>query len=156
MKEHRSFSPIEFYRYISEPIPKSDLDIWFKANDIVWEKSELFFYFIKTLHLLIYNTYLGADITYKQEDIANHFNWCWGEVLSDLDREGIIFNKEGAHYDYFWNFFMESFYGENYDYTKIKVDNFFGTLFKIDNRKTKSDLDIYTDLYKTLDNNLVQ
>ena len=36
-----------------------------------------------------------------------------------------------------------------------KVDKFFSTLFKINDRKTKSELDIYTDLYKTLENNLI-
>ena len=45
MEDKRRFSPIEFYRYVSEPVAQKDLDMWFKANDIVQEKSELFFYF---------------------------------------------------------------------------------------------------------------
>jgi hypothetical protein len=155
MNKNRGFSPIEFYRYVTEPIPKKDLEIWFKANDIICEKSELFFYFIKSLYLLVNKTYLGKDLVHEEEDITNHFKWCWNKVIEDLEREGIFFKKEGPHYDYFWNFFVESFYGEKYDYTMNKVDKFFSTLFKINDRKTKSELDIYTDLYKTLENNLI-
>ena len=154
MKDHRRFSPIEFYRYITEPIPKQDLEIWFKANDIVSEKSELFFYFIKSLYLIVNKTYLGGDIIKSDKDIVNHFLWCWTKVIDNLEKEGITFKQRGEHYDYFFNFFLESFYGENYDYTLNKVDKFFSTLFKIDDKKTKSELDIYIDLYKTLENNL--
>jgi len=154
MEEHKRFSPIEFYRYVTEPIPKKDLEIWFKANDIIIEKSELFFYFIKSLYVLVNKTYLGKDIINKEEDIVNHFQWCWDKGIDNLEKEGIFFKKRGPHYDYFWNFFLESFYGEKYEYTINKVDKFFSTLFKIDDKKTKSELDIYTDLYKTLENNL--
>ena len=53
------------------------------------------------------------------------------------------------------NFFIESFYGDRFDLVINKVDKFFSALFRISDRKTKSELDIYTDLYKTLDNNLI-
>ncbi len=82
MEDRRKFSPIEFYRYVSEPVPQKDLDMWFKANDIVQEKSELFFYFIKSLYLLVDKTYLGSDVI-KDEESKNHFKWCWERVLSN-------------------------------------------------------------------------
>jgi hypothetical protein len=86
----------------------------------------------------------------------NHFKWCWSKVVSNLEKEGIRFNESGEHFDYFLNFFLESFY--SYDSTLVidKVDKFFSTLFVIKDRKTKSELDIYTELYKTLDNNLIK
>ena len=155
MEDRRKFSPIEFYRYVSEPVPQKDLDMWFKANDIVQEKSELFFYFIKSLYLLVDKTYLGSDVI-KDEESKNHFKWCWERVLSNLQKEGIRFNSEGDHFDYFWNFFMESFYTNDNTLVIDKVDKFFSTLFVIGDRKTKSELDIYTELYKTLDNNLIK
>lgn len=155
MGDRRKFSPLEFYRYVSEPVPQKDLDVWFKANDIIQEKSELFFYFIKSLYLLVDKTYLGPDII-RDVESKNHFKWCWSKVVSNLEKEGIRFNESGEHFDYFLNFFLESFY--SYDSTLVidKVDKFFSTLFVIEDRKTKSELDIYTELYKTLDNNLIK
>lgn len=155
MEERRRFSPLEFYKYIVEPIPKSDLEIWFKANNIIPEKSELFFYFIKSLYLLVDKTYLGSDVI-KDGESKNHFLWCWNKVISDLEKEDIKFNIEGDHFDYFWNFFLESFYSTDNSLIIDKVDTFFTTLFVITDRKTKSELDIYTELYKTLDNNLIK
>lgn len=155
MEDKRRFSPIEFYRYVSEPVPQKDLDMWFKANDIVQEKSELFFYFIKSLYILVDKTYLGSDVI-KNEESKNHFNWCWNKVINDLEKENIKFSKEGPHFDYFWNFFLESFYTNDNTLVIDKVDKFFSTLFVINDPKTKSELDIYTELYKTLDNNLIK
>tara|TARA_Y100001938_G_C7905478_1_gene336828 strand:- start:73 stop:543 length:471 start_codon:yes stop_codon:yes gene_type:complete len=156
MEERRKFSPIEFYKYVTEPIPKKDLDLWLKANNIISEKSELFFYFIKSLYLLVDKTYLGSDVIKDEDDVVNHFKWCWNKTIDNLEKEGILFQREGPHYDYFWNFFLESFYGDKFDSVINRVDKFFSTLFKISDRKTKSELDIYTELYKTLDNNLIK
>ncbi len=155
MEDKRRFSPIEFYRYVSEPVAQKDLDMWFKANDIVQEKSELFFHFIKSLYILVDKTYLGSDVI-KNEESKNHFLWCWNKVINDLEKENIRFDKEGTHFEYFWNFFLESFYNSDNTLVIDKVDKFFSTLFVINDPKTKSELDIYTELYKTLDNNLIK
>ena len=155
MEDKRRFSPIEFYRYVSEPVAQKDLNIWFKANDIVQEKSELFFYFIKSLYILVDKTYLGSDVI-KDEESKNHFLWCWNRVISNLEKENIKFDKEGTHFEYFWNFFLESFYSNDNTLVIDRVDKFFSTLFVINDPKTKSELDIYTELYKTLDNNLIK
>ena len=80
----------------------------------------------------------------------------WKYGLSNLEKEGIRFNRVGDHLDYFWNFFLESFYSHDNTLVIDKVDKFFSTLFVIGDRKTKSELDIYTELYKTLDNNLIK
>ncbi len=155
MEDRKRFSPIEFYRYVSEPVPQRDLDMWFKANNIVQEKSELFFYFIKSLYILVDKTYLGPDVIDENES-KNHFMWCWNKVISDLEKEGIRFSRTGTHFEYFWNFFLESFYTNDSTIVIDKVDKFFSSLFVINDLKTKSELDIYTELYKTLDNNLIK
>lgn len=155
MEDRKRFSPIEFYRYVSEPVAQRDLDMWFKANNILQEKSELFFYFIKSLYILVDKTYLGPDVIDESES-KNHFMWCWNKVISDLEKEDIRFSRTGTHFEYFWNFFLESFYTNDSTIVIDKVDKFFSSLFVINDLKTKSELDIYTELYKTLDNNLIK
>ena len=147
----RKYTPYEFLRYIGEPIADRDIRLWFKANNIQTENSELFFDFI---YYLVDNTYLGADVIKEEKDKINHFNWCWNKVIEDFNKENIKFNIAGDHHDYFWHFFEESFYREDSPFDIKKVDGFFTSLFKFGRRKTKSELDIYTEIYKLLYSNI--
>ena len=45
----RKYTPYEFLKYIGEPIPDRDIRLWFRANNIQTETSELFFEFIEFL-----------------------------------------------------------------------------------------------------------
>ena len=146
----RKYTPYEFLRYIGEPIPDRDIRLWFRANNIQTETSELFFDFISYLYYLVDKTYLGADVIKTDEDKLNHFKWCWNKVINDFKKEEISFKKKGDHFQYFWHFFEESFYREDSPFDIQKVDGFFKSLFKFGRMKTKSELDIYTEIYKML------
>ena len=152
--EQRNFTPSQFFRYISHPLSQGDIEMWIKVNGIISEKSDLFFDFVTTLYKLVNKTYLGDDVIKKEEDKINHFNWCWNQVLDNFSKENIFFEKKGQHYKYFWNFFDESFYSKDATIVIERLDEFFPMLFKFSRRKTKSELDLFTDLYKLLDNNL--
>jgi|TARA_R110002020_G_scaffold335337_1_gene550507 Zn-dependent M32 family carboxypeptidase len=152
--EQRNFTPSQFFRYISQPLSKDDIEVWIKVNGIVSEKSDLFFDFVTSLYKLVNKTYLGDDVIKEEEDKVNHFNWCWNKVLDNFQKENIVFEREGPHYSYFWNFFDESFYSKDVSVVIERLNEFFPVLFKFNRRKTKSELDLFTDLYKLLDNNL--
>jgi len=154
MDSSKRFTPVEFYKYITEPIPEKELQLWFKANDILFEKSELFFYFIKSLYLNIEKTHLGHDVIITQEEKTNHFDWCWKKTIESFEQEEIFFNEEGTHKEYFMDFFNESFYNEDKLPALNNPTNFFDSLFSLANKKTKSELDIFTEIYKTMDKNL--
>jgi hypothetical protein len=79
-EKHDSLS-IEKYR--------EQLDIWYKGNNIIREKSELYYDFISSLINLIDETYLGSDIISTQEDMINHFMWCFQKVASNFEKERI-------------------------------------------------------------------
>ena len=85
------------------------------------------------------------------EDQQNHFNWCWDKVISNFKKENIHFTKKGSHYEYFWTFFYDTFYKEPSPTIIKKVEDFFKDLFAPASRKTKSELDIYTEMYKMLE-----
>lgn len=142
-------------------IPKDEVDIWFKVNNLLSEKSDLFLDFSLSLKEKIELTYLGYNIGYHNitniildyDDKINHFDWCWNSVLNDFSNEGILFNPNGDHYDYFRSFFLEVFYNES---SKLKntIDYFFVDIFDRDSPYSKYDLDIYTEIYKMLDKNM--
>ena len=50
-----------FFNYLTKPIAHEDVLVWFEANNIVYEKLELFSDFSLSLYDLIRDTYLGES-----------------------------------------------------------------------------------------------
>lgn len=150
-----------FFNYITKPIKPEDVDIWFKINNIILEKLELFSDFSHSLNDLIITTYLGdsdnvneTKIIMSDEDNRKHFEWCWGKVINNFKKEKINFNEKGEHFDYFESFFMEIFYNQTDDKIKNSINGFFNELFDLKKPFTKSDLDMISTIYKLLDKNI--
>lgn len=150
-----------FYNYISKELPEDDIEIWFRINNIIPEKMELFNDFCSALYEKIDKTYLGnaesneTKITLSEEDEKNHFDWCWEKVVLDFNRENIAFNGQGEHYDYLQSFFMEAYYKQKDIQIKNSIKKFVRDLFSIDAKYTKSDLDMLSSIYKSLDKNML-
>jgi hypothetical protein len=150
-----------FFNYITKPLNPEDVDIWFRVNNIIIEKLELFSDFSHSLNITIIDTYLGENtlpyetkITMSKSDNKKHFDWCWNKTISGFKKENINFNSEGEHYDYFLSFFNDIFYNQSDDTIKNSISGFFNELFDIKKPFTKSDLDMISTIYKTLDRNL--
>jgi hypothetical protein len=150
-----------FFNYISKPLLPEDVDVWFRVNNIIPEKLELYSDFTHSLNQLISGTYLGESdvnetkITLSDNDNKNHFEWCWNKVIDNFKKESIKFEKKGDHYDYFESFFTETFYNQKDVKVKLSIGFFFTDLFNNNKSFTKSDLDMITNIYKLLDKNLI-
>lgn len=137
-----------------------DVDIWFRVNNIIPEKMDLYYDFSFSLYYLILDTYLGDDkntetkIILSEEDNLKHFEWCWNKTIENFQKEEIIFNKKGEHYDYFLSFFTDIFYNQKENKIKSSIGTFFGDLFDRKKPFTKSDLDMISTIYKSLDKNM--
>ena len=146
-----------FFNYISKPLEPEDVDVWFRVNNIIPEKLELYSDFIHSLNNLILNTYLGESdinetkIVLTSSDDKNHFEWCWMRTVDNFDKENIKFSKKGEHFDYFESFFGETFYNQKDTKVKSSIGFFFTDLFNNEKSFTKSDLDMITTIYKLLD-----
>jgi hypothetical protein len=143
----------EYLGFISSgDFNKNQVEIWYKAYNIIREKTDLFHDFMVSLYDLIENTYLGPEVTISELDNKNHFTWCWNKIINNFSNESINFKLTGQHYDYMWLFFNEAYYLNGGINNKIK--DYFVKLFKFDYKKTRSELDILTEIYKILDANL--
>lgn len=131
---------------------KNQAEVWYKAYNILREKTELFHDFVICLYNLIDETYLGGDVTITEKDKKNHFTWCWNKVISNFSKESIHFKETGQHFDYMWLFFNEAYYLSEGNPNRIK--DYFQKLFQFDFKKTRSELDMLTEFYKILDSNL--
>ena len=129
-------------------------EVWYRAYGITIEKLELFHDFVFSVFNLVETTYLGNDAVLTEEDQKNHFTWCWDKTVDNLSKEKINLNKRGIHYEYFWDFFLESFYFLKMDNEKIKIDEYIFKLFNNNHKKTRSELEVLTQIYKLLEKNL--
>jgi hypothetical protein len=133
---------------------KYQIEIWYRAYNISREKMELFHDFLISLYELIENTYLGSDVLLNENDIKGHFKWCWDKTIEDFNKEKIYFKNRGTCYEYFWNFFLEAFYFNKMENKKIRIDEYINKLFDISYIKNRSELDVVTEIYRLLDQNL--
>lgn len=150
-----------FFNYITKNLDPEEVDVWFRVNNIIPEKMELYYDLSYSLFLLIKKTYLGdvesnneTKIEMSEEDNKKHFDWCWKKTLENFKKENIIFYSEGDHYDYFYSLFNEIYYNQNKENIKNTIDLFFNDLFNREKPFTQVDLDLIYNIYKTLDKNL--
>lgn len=133
---------------------KHQIDIWYRTYNISREKIEFYYDVLVSLYELVDKTYLGIDVLYKEGDQFNHFNWCWDKTIDNLSKERIYFKEKGPHYEYLWNLFYEAYYTVRMDEQEPKIREFLYKLFDFRHKKTRSELDILTEIYRLLDQNL--
>ena len=148
-----------FFKWIGKIIPKEEVIIWFNVHNMNYEKIELYGDIFKSFAQIIYDTYLGEDnsetrIVLTQDDNEAHFNWCWGKLLNDFEKEKVIIKKDGSHKDYLKRFFFDTFYNQKDKEIKSEVPTFMKEIFDVEKDFSKADLDILTELYKFMEHNI--
>jgi len=146
---------IEFLRYISTPLTKEEMTLLYKANNVKYDKCELYYDVIKTLNLLVVDTYLGDDVIKSEEDQKKHFLWCFTKTIYNFKEEGIVFDDLMDLKTYFYNFYNELFYlSEDKENIIIKLNNLPNLSFDYNRVKTRSDMDLLIELYKLFEKSL--
>ena len=147
-----------FFNYLTRPVSGDDVDTWFRANNIIPEKMELYSDFSISLYGLMVTTHLGmfndaneTKIEITDNDNENHFNWCWNKTIENFKRENINIDISGEHYNYYLTFFKDVFYDEKQLTMKESVGEFFKELFDVNVPFTKSDLDMILGIYRLME-----
>jgi hypothetical protein len=141
-----------YLEFIASENFRNQAEVWYKAYNIIHEKTELFYDFVISLYDVIDETYLGPDVVITEAQQKQHFEWCWKKVIHSFEKESIHFRESGQHHHYMWSFFNEAYYMN--DTTQNRIKEYFTKLFKFDYRKTRSELDMLTEIYKILESNL--
>ena len=149
-----------FYNWMSKPVPFSEVEIWFSVHNMIPERIELFGVVFTSLAYSIIDTYFGEDnyetkVVMSESDKKNHFDWCWDKLIKDFENENILIDSDGEHKEYLWNFFLDSFYTQTQVNIREAIPEFIEELFNLEKPFAKSDLDILTELYKTLQNKVI-
>jgi hypothetical protein len=147
-----------FFNWMTKPLPKDEIIIWFNIHNMTYEKIELYGDFFKSLNYIIMDTYLGDNtsetkISLSNEDNLSHFEWCWNKIIENFKRENIIIKSDGDHKDYFQSFFIDTFYNQKESNLKKSIPKFLNEIFEVGMTYSKSDLDLLTELYKLIEKN---
>ena len=141
----------EFIQYITKELTMEEMTLLYKANNINYDKCNLYYDFIMTLNRKINNTFLGDDVINNEDDIKSHYEWC----IKNFSKEGILFMEIGLLKEYFFNFYMELFYNTtNKKDVLEKLDKFPNMSFKYYRLKTRSDMDVLLELYRIFEKSL--
>jgi len=143
-----------YIEFLTSESQKNQIDTWYKAYNIVYEKTQLYRDFLISLLDLLDSTYLGNDALIEEDDIKKHFLWCFNEIVSNFEKEKIYFRRDGFYIEYLWTFFHKTFYlSESEDKLK-RIRQYLYNLFVFNYGKTKTDLEMLTEFYTILNQNL--
>jgi len=151
-----------FFEWLVNPMSQDDITSWYLANNITPELTELFRDFCFSFLILLKETYLGDDFLDNKETRVGmtdqqkkeHFKWCWNKTIENFNKESIDFKFNESDSEFFESFFFEVFYNQPDQKVKDTINEFFTQLFDNVGKKTKSDIEIFTDIYKVLERSL--
>jgi hypothetical protein len=151
-----------FFDWLAKPMDQDDVDTWYLANNIIPEYTELFRDFCMGFIKLLKETYLGDNnmtnnetkIVMSEKQKKEHFRWCWNKVIENFTKEKINFTFTDDDYVFFESFFYDVFYKQEDIKMKEYIDNFFSQLFDDKYKKAKSDIEVFTDIYKAFERSL--
>ena len=142
------FNKNSFLGYINNPITKEDMMLFYKENDIKYEKCELYSDFALSLIMTIFDTYMGDDVT-SLDDQFKHFEWAWQKTILNFVEEGLDF-EGNILYEYFLEFMLEVYYpitNKNEITIDKKISKLWLDIFDYHRIKTNSDIDALVEIY---------
>jgi hypothetical protein len=151
-----------FFNWIAKPLPNDEVVTWFNVHNMIYEKIELYGDIFKSLHYVITDTYMGdsngdspeTKIVMSPDDKKSHFDWCWGKMVENFQKENITITIDGEHKNYLKSFYMDTFYHQTQKNVKDSVPVFLNEIFNISKPFSKSDLDMITEIYKMMEKNV--
>jgi hypothetical protein len=135
------------------PLSYEQIQLLYKANDIKFDRCNLYYDFIKSLNVTLFTTYLGEEYIKTESEIKEHFVWCLDKVIKDFNQEKIEFGDTGKIKDYFFYFYYELFYINN-EKSLEKLNKLADLSFDFNRIKSRSDMDILIELYKMFEKSL--
>jgi hypothetical protein len=149
------FNKNSFLGYINNPITKEDMLLFYKENNIKYEKCELYSDFALSLIMTIFDTYMGDDVT-SLDDQFKHFEWAWQKTILNFVEEGLDF-EGNLLYEYFLEFMLEVYYpitNKNEIDIDKKISKLWVDIFDYHRTKTNSDVDALIEIYQIFEKSL--
>lgn len=120
---------------------------------ILKDRVEIYKDFALNLLYYIVDYYLDNQCLREDEDIYNHYSWCYQKVCDEFLEENLDFTKNSELKDYFYKYYYNQFYTatNNNDTSLAYFEKFWKNVFEIDKQKNKNIINILIDIYKIYD-----
>lgn len=122
---------------------------------IVKDRVEIYKDFSLNLLYYIHHYYIDKESLSADEDIHNHYNWCFNKVCDEFLKESIDFRKNKVLREYFYKYYYHQFYNiktaVNQDMTLEYYEKFWKNIFEIEKQKNKNMLNILIEIYNVFD-----
>lgn len=140
----------KFTSHLNSEANENIVKAMFKKHNLVRNKYTIYRNFIFKLIDTVYDTYLGQDCVYREEDIVNHFKWCFNHTAKQFKDSKMKFSENSLLMVYFRNYFKTNLY---LSYEQRDNDlYYFSQFFNMDNPNMKhGELVSFIDLYVLFD-----
>lgn len=139
---------------IQKDLTSNELNTFYTANNVVFERVDLFRDFVISLTTIISSTYLGDELT-SPEQRVKHFDWCWEKNIRNFALEHIYFKSNGSHRQYFTKYFAGTFYTKEDKDEEVKlILKFWRTIMSYLTIRRQIDLRVFMSMYKIMNENL--
>jgi len=132
---------------------KSDDSILTKYT-VIKDRVEIYKDFTLNLLYYIYDYYLDKETLSLDQDIKNHFMFCYNKACDDFLREEINFKNNDELIEYFYVYYYHHFYKTDDIIEKEFFIDFWDMIFNADNPKSKNTLKIMVELYRIFDKSI--
>jgi hypothetical protein len=136
---------LKFLSYLNTPLSKESITMIYDANNVNFEKCELYGDFVLSLLTLIFDTYMGDDYM-SAGDQVKHFKWCWDKNVENFKLEGVYIKNTNLH-EYFLEYMLEVYYFSENKNENDSLD-LWSKLFDYTKIRTQSDMDTFIEVYK--------
>lgn len=132
---------------ITENLKSHEIVREYKNNNINKVRLETYRDFIINLCNYIGDTFLGHEYIKTSKNKRDHFKWAFDKVCDDFSQEGLDFKNNYELFDYFFEYFLATFYDNDIDDILFLIDYWEETLeFSFD--KTRADIEGMIEVYK--------
>lgn len=128
-----------------------------KRYNIVKDRVEIYGDFALNLIHYIHKYYIDRETLSEDQDIYNHYSWCFKKVCDEFLKEGLDFTKNIKLKDYYYTYYYHQFYTANNKDTSLEYfKKFWKNIFEIDKQKNKNLINILIDIYEIYDKSINQ
>lgn len=123
---------------------------------IVKDRVEIYRDFSLNLLYYIFKYYIDRESLSEDQDIKNHFNWCYKKVCDEFLKEGLDFTKNDELIDYYFTYYYHQFYKANdsQDTSFKHFEKFWKSIFEIDKQNNKNLINILIEIYNIYDKSI--
>jgi len=129
-----------------------------KKYIIVKDRVEIYRDFALNLLYYIHKYYIDRESLSIDQDIYNHYSWCFKKVCDEFLEEGLNFINNKELKEYFYTYYYHQFYtaNSNQDTSLIYFERFWKSIFEIDKQRNKNLINILIEIYNIYDKSISQ